>query len=96
MKYAASADCRAALRGGTKKRSIAVTRGDDERRKDVTSKRSGGKAMPGAGAKAAKRGGKKAGLKLKDLHAKNGRKIRGGTGATESTSLNYGKIKYEY
>lgn len=59
----------------------------------MAKRRNGGKARPGVGAKAGKRGGKKAGLKLKDLGAKNGRKIRGGT---ESISLNYGKIKYDY
>ena len=44
----------------------------------MAGKKSGGRAGTGSGAKTQKRGVRKAGSKLKDLDAKNDRKIRGG------------------
>jgi len=46
-----------------------------------------GKVKSDAGGKAEKRGGKKTGLKLKDLDAKNARKVRGGMKAKMSDYL---------
>lgn len=44
----------------------------------MAGKKSGGRAGTGSGAKTQNRGARKAGSKLKDLDAKNDRKIRGG------------------
>jgi hypothetical protein len=44
----------------------------------MAGKKSGGRAGTGSGAKTQKRGVRTAGSKLKDLDAKNDRKIRGG------------------
>ena len=44
----------------------------------MAGKKSGGRAGTGSGARTQKRGARKAGAKLKDLDAKNDRKIRGG------------------
>ena len=44
----------------------------------MAGKKSGGRAGTDSGARTRKRGARKAGSKLKDLDAKNDRKIRGG------------------
>jgi len=44
----------------------------------MSSKKTGGRVGTSTGAKTGKRGAKKEGLKLRDLDAKNDRKVRGG------------------
>jgi hypothetical protein len=66
-----------------RKRSIALTRGAESapgkgKEENMGGKRSGRKAGPSAEARARKRAAQKQGLKVKDLEAKGGRKVRGG------------------